>query len=55
MPARVRITALIREAFGDIAERSAAEIVSQLLATAAEWHNGSTQNDDITFVVLKVK
>jgi serine phosphatase RsbU (regulator of sigma subunit) len=43
------------EILPDVADCSAQEIVDSFVATANEWANGRPQDDDLTFVVLKIK
>ncbi len=45
----------VKEIFKEAADRSADEIVAHLLKAGERWSNGRPQDDDITFVVLKVK
>ena len=45
----------LRYRFQDVAERSAEEIISQLKSAASDWVNGVDPDDDVTFVVIKVK
>ncbi|MEE9169375.1 MAG: SpoIIE family protein phosphatase [bacterium] len=45
----------IKEIFKETAERSADEIIAHLNEAGEKWSNGRPQDDDITFVVLKVK
>lgn len=45
----------VKEIFKEAAERSADEIVAHLFKAGERWSNGRAQDDDITFVVLKVK
>lgn len=45
----------VKEIFKEAAERSADEIVAHLFKAGERWSNGRPQDDDITFVVLKVK
>ncbi|MCP4659934.1 MAG: SpoIIE family protein phosphatase [bacterium] len=46
-----RLEPLLRE----VAERSPDEIIRHFFHTAAEWSAGRPQDDDMTFVVMKVK
>ena len=46
-----KITDLLR----DVGETSPENIISELTKAGEEWANGRPQDDDITFVVLKVK
>ena len=41
--------------FHDIAEKSAEDIIMKLRETASDWINGADPDDDVTFVVIKVK
>jgi serine phosphatase RsbU (regulator of sigma subunit) len=43
------------EILPDVAELSSQEIVEFFVAAASEWANGRPQDDDLTFVVLKIK
>ena len=45
----------VKEIFKEAADRSADEIVAHLFKAGERWSNGRPQDDDITFVVLKVK
>lgn len=45
----------IKEIFGSIVYKTSAEIVDELKNTAIQWLNGKEPDDDITFVVIKVK
>ncbi|MFQ5864928.1 MAG: SpoIIE family protein phosphatase [bacterium] len=45
----------VKEIFKEAADRSADEIVAHLFKAGEKWSNGRPQDDDITFVVLKVK
>jgi serine phosphatase RsbU (regulator of sigma subunit) len=38
----------------DIALNSAQEIINHLVKVGEDWANGRPQDDDVTFVVLKV-
>jgi serine phosphatase RsbU (regulator of sigma subunit) len=46
-----RAAAVLRE----IADCSAKEIIARYVAVGDEWANGRAQDDDVTFVVLKIK
>lgn len=46
-----KVTAL----FGEVAERSSVEIIEHLNRNGTNWIGGAEPDDDITFVVLKVK
>jgi serine phosphatase RsbU (regulator of sigma subunit) len=43
------------ESFQKVADKSAKEIVDHLVATGEDWANGRPQDDDITFVVIKLR
>ncbi len=45
----------VKEIFKETADRSADEIIAHLNEAGERWSNGRAQDDDITFVVLKVK
>jgi len=45
----------VKEIFKEAAERSPDEIISHLFNAGDKWSNGRPQDDDITFVVLKIK
>ncbi len=45
----------LKEIFKEAADRSADEIITHLNEAGERWSNGRPQDDDITFVVLKVK
>ena len=45
----------VKETFARCADRSAQAIVDCLTRAADEWRDGRSPNDDITFVVVKVK
>ncbi|GAB4372509.1 MAG: hypothetical protein Kow0042_15860 [Calditrichia bacterium] len=45
----------IRNGFENVAEKSPEEIVSYLKNEGAGWVNGADPDDDVTFVVIKVK
>jgi len=45
----------VKELFQEAAETSPDEIIPHLTAAGERWSNGRPHNDDITFVVLKVK
>lgn len=44
-----------KELFGSIAHKSSSEIINELKNTALQWLDGSEPDDDVTFVVIKVK
>jgi serine phosphatase RsbU (regulator of sigma subunit) len=44
-----------REAFEDVAHLSPREIIDRLVLAGEEWAGGRSLEDDVTFVVLKVK
>ena len=48
-------TQRIKEMFAKFAERSSNEIVNHLFASGDEWRKNRSLNDDITFVVCKMK
>lgn len=45
----------VKEIFKEAGERTADEIVEHLAESGKKWRHGRPQDDDITFVVLKVK
>ena len=45
----------IRNGFEDVAEKAPEEIVSYLKNEGAGWVNHKDPDDDVTFVVIKVK
>ena len=45
---------IIKE-FKTVAQKSSDEIVDHLKKSASEWINGVEPNDDVTFVVIKIK
>jgi len=45
----------VKQIFADTAEKSPQDILSQLKKSIEQWSNGRPQNDDITFIILKVK
>ena len=45
----------VEELLVGIAERSSQEIIQSLIRAGDDWANGRPQDDDVTFVVLKVK
>jgi len=45
----------IRNGFEDVAEKAPEEIVSYLKNEGAGWINNEDPDDDVTFVVIKVK
>jgi len=45
----------IRNGFEDVAEKKPAEIISYLKNEGAGWVNSADPDDDVTFVVIKVK
>ena len=47
--------AQVKEKFKLVAEKSPDEIVEYLKSTASKWINGVEPDDDVTFVVIKVK
>jgi len=42
------------EILPQIAQNSAQEIINHLIKIGEEWANGRPQDDDVTFVVLKI-
>lgn len=48
-------TSRVRTAFEEVGEKSPQEIISHLNAAAERWRRGRPQNDDMTFVVMKMK
>ena len=44
-----------KKLLADVAEHSSQEIIQHLIRAGDEWANGRPQDDDVTFVVLKVK
>lgn len=45
----------VKEEFRSVAKKTADEIVEHLKDSATEWANGLEPDDDVTFVVIKVK
>jgi serine phosphatase RsbU (regulator of sigma subunit) len=45
----------VKTEFESIAEKSPDEIVEHLKSSASEWSNGIEPDDDVTFVVIKIK
>ncbi|HPG38385.1 MAG TPA: SpoIIE family protein phosphatase [bacterium] len=45
----------VQEIFSDSATKSAHDIIVNLQKNIDKWRNGRPQNDDITFIVIKVK
>jgi serine phosphatase RsbU (regulator of sigma subunit) len=45
----------VAEIFRETAEKSPKEIINHLEKSAKSWQKSQPQNDDITFIVLKVK
>ena len=45
----------VKEVFGKIASNSPGEILNGLFSAAKSWRNSSPQDDDLTFVVIKLK
>jgi len=43
------------QTFNTVAERDPAEIIDHLKNVAAHWTDNSDPDDDVTFVVIKVK
>jgi serine phosphatase RsbU (regulator of sigma subunit) len=44
----------IKQTFAEIAGQSPQEIIAQLINTGERWADGRPQDDDITFVVIKI-
>ena len=44
-----------RNLFEDIAEKNPEEIITDLKNTGSNWLNDKEPDDDVTFVVIKVK
>jgi len=47
--------ARVKEEFLSVAQKSSNEIVDHLKTSADKWMNGVEPDDDVTFVVIKVK
>ena len=47
--------AKVRELFGEVAGGEPQEIIDQLAAAVSRWTDGGRPNDDVTFVVLRVR
>ncbi len=45
----------IQDIFAEVGSSSPQKIIDHLIEAGERWRNGRAQNDDITFVVLKVK
>jgi serine phosphatase RsbU (regulator of sigma subunit) len=45
----------VKVEFNSIAEKTPTEIVEYLKNSASQWSNGVEPDDDVTFVVIKVK
>ena len=45
----------IREKFAEIAEQTAEDIITFLNDEGAAWINNGSPEDDVTFVVIKLK
>jgi len=45
----------LKDALATVAHRTPPEIIEHFLRVGDEWSNGRPQDDDITFVVLKVR
>ncbi|MCK5456514.1 MAG: hypothetical protein KAI45_05250 [Melioribacteraceae bacterium] len=41
--------------FAGIAEKQSEQIIDSLKNSASQWVNGNDPDDDVTFVVIKVK
>lgn len=48
-------TSRIKTVFGEAGDRDPQEIIAHLNGAAERWRNGRPQNDDMTFVVMKMK
>ena len=44
-----------KDLFQAVAEKSPQEVIAQLNRAGEIWANGRTQQDDVTFVVIKIK
>ena len=45
----------VKEIFQEVGHKSPQEIIDHLSKTGEKWANGKTQDDDVTFIVLKAK
>ena len=45
----------VKTTFSEVADRSSEKIIEHLKNTASEWIDGKDPDDDVTFVVLKMK
>ncbi len=45
----------VKETFSSVADRSSEKIIEHLKNTASDWAGGKDPDDDVTFVVLKMK
>jgi len=45
----------VRNVFEEIAEKEPEEIITHLKGEGSTWANGQAPDDDVTFVVIKVK
>ena len=45
----------VKEEFNSVTEKTPGEIVDHLKDSVAYWANGTVPEDDITFVVIKMK
>jgi serine phosphatase RsbU (regulator of sigma subunit) len=45
----------VKEIFKEAAEKSPDEIIAHLNESGEKWRKGKAQDDDVTFVVVKVK
>lgn len=45
----------VQNEFHKVAEKSPEQIIDRLKSTAVDWSGGNDPNDDVTFVVIKVK
>jgi serine phosphatase RsbU (regulator of sigma subunit) len=44
-----------KDLFQTVAEKSPQEVTAHLNRAGEKWANGRTQQDDVTFVVIKIK
>ena len=45
----------VRNEFENVAEKSPEEIIEHLKNSGSDWVNGREPDDDVTFVVIKMK
>jgi serine phosphatase RsbU (regulator of sigma subunit) len=45
----------VKEEFKSVADKTPNDVVEYLKTSASEWANGIEPDDDVTFVVIKVK